>query len=251
MTINGHSLAEIGAMLKEPFDPSYFLKRDNDGAYYLPTARFKERFDRVVGIMNYDYELKSVSRHESVAAAGSKPLIEVQITITIKDDDGVPVKKCEGIGVATAIIVSATGKEKNANGDVVIAEQAAFKHLCQNVFDMANDQLAAMNEKNKQQEKNQQTTMNAPKGVIYEKLVIKTPFVKRGMNLYADAKGASVDGDVVIVIFGKDIASITARMPEEKFIATYTEGKEITMNGSYGSYNGKMQFRFNPASEAQ
>ena len=249
MTVNGHSLKEIGELMRAPFDESLFVIRD-DGTQYLPSEHFKNRLDEVVGVMNYDYEIKSISRHESVFATGPKPLIEVQITITIKDDDGVPVKRCEGVGVASAIIVSATGKEKNPNGDVAIAEKAAIKHLCQNVFGMADEQLTQKNAKNsgnsqKGTSNNTQSAANndLPKGIIKEKISITQGFTRRSANLYAKGRSEHCD-NFDIVIFGKDIPEITKYMPEEAFINKYPAGSELNMSGSYGDFNGKTQFRF-------
>lgn len=111
MTINGHSPKEVGELLKAPFDESKIKRRDDNNSVYFPVEVFKERLDEVVGVMNYDYELKSIKRIESVGT-GKMSIIEVQVTITIKNDDGVPVKKCEGIGATPMIIVSATGNEK-------------------------------------------------------------------------------------------------------------------------------------------
>lgn len=240
-TINGHTLQEIGALMKKPFDESLFCERDN--SMYLPAEHFKNRLDEVIGVMNYDYELKSVRRYESVLAQGPKPLIEVQITITIKDDDGVPVKKCEGIGVTQAIVIKDTGKEKNPNSDVSIAEKNAFKHLCQNVFGMADEQLSQLNCAKNKNSASQQASADLPKGNMKEKIYLTKGFSRGGSNLYAKGKTETYQ-DIDIVIFGRELPGITKYMSESDFISKYTTGSEITLNGNYGMFNGRIQFKF-------
>lgn len=252
MTINGHSPWEIGELMKAPFDPSKIEQRTDNGSYYFSTEAFKERFDEVIGVMNYDYEIKSVTHVESMGT-GKKSIVEVQLVITIKDDDGVPVKRCEGVGATPMIIVSATGAERNPNADVVKAEQNAFKHLCQNLFGMANDQLSELNDFGKSKKNNtpnantanSELTQNLPQGIVTEKLTITGNFHIRGNNVYGKAKTESCD-DCDIVIFKKDQGSITSKMTLETFIATYTVGKELSMKGTYGEYQGRVQFRFHP-----
>lgn len=255
-TINGHTFKEIGDLLKAPFNESEIRQRDDTGSFYFPTESFKNRFDAVVGVMNYDYEIKSVSRIESVGS-GKKCIIEVCVAITIKSDDGEPVKRCEGIGAAQMIIVSSTGTEKNPNGDVVKAEQNAFKHLCQNVFGMANEQLSDMNDFGKKKGNNVYSSKKnndyesdisdgeIPKGVIKEKLKITSPFVQRGGNVYGKA-ASNHSNDCDIVIFQKDLGSITNKMPLQTFIETYSVGTELPLCGTYGKYNGRLQFKYKP-----
>lgn len=244
-TINGHTLQEIGVLMKKPFDENLFAKSEKDQSMYLPTEHFKNRLDEVIGVMNYDYELKSVRRYESVLAQGPKPLIEVQITITIKDDDGVPVKKCDGIGVTPAIVISDTGKEKNPNSDVSIAEKNAFKHLCQNVFGMADEQLSQLNSKSAKNKNSdsQQASADLPKGNMKEKIYLTKGFSRGGNNLYAKGKTETYQ-DIDIVIFGRELPGITKYMSESDFISKYTTGSEITLNGNYGMFNGRIQFKF-------
>lgn len=257
-TINGHMPYEIGELLKAPFDQSLVKQRTDNKSFYFPTEAFKDRFDEVIGVMNYDYEIKSVRRVESVAT-GKKSIVEVQLVITIKDDDGIPVKRCEGIGATPMIIVSATGAEKNPNADVVKAEQNAFKHLCQSLFGMANDQLSELNDFGKNERSGgyysqsqagntagsyaSTTLQGLPQGIVTEKLKITEGFSLRGNNIYGKAETPNCK-DCDIVIFQKEQSAITSRMPIDQFISTYTVGKELSMKGSYGEFKGRTQFRF-------
>lgn len=246
VTINGHTLREIGGLLSAPFPENAFKQRDTDNSWFLPSEFFKERFDSVIGLMNYDYEIKEIRRCESVSKENgtAKPLIQVTLSVIIKDDEGVTVKKAEGVGVARAIVIKDTGVEKNANSDVAIAEQYAFKHLCQNVFNMANSQLTALNAKEKKiAQPATALPSNIPQGTFKERLTMKENFVKRGNNLYGKASSANHD-DIDVVIFGKDLTAITSRMPEEQFIKTYSAGTQLALNGEYGTYNGRVQFKF-------
>lgn len=256
-TINGKSYAEIGKLLKAPFDEATAKRRDDNNSVYFPVEVFKDRLDDVVGVMNYDYEVKSITRIESVGS-GKKNIIEAQVALTIKNDDGIPVKRCEGVGATPMIIVSATGNEKNPNSDVIRAEQNAFKHLCQNVFGMGAAQLSEMNDFGKGKRNNgngnrpvESSNANAatlqglPQGVVAEHLKITGNFVRRGEHIYGKAETKHCKS-CDVVIFKKQQDAISKRMSLDTFIATYTVGKELTMYGTYGEYQGKVQFRFHP-----
>lgn len=228
-TINGKEFEDVFGRLREPFDESLF--KDNLYGYpYLPVEVFRERFDQVVGVCNYDV----TTSHPELVMVGTRPQIILKAAITIRDDNGVVVTTKEAPGGCAVILNSTSGEAVSLKNDEETAAGDAFKRCCK-LFGMATEQL-----KNLRGNKKSESTVDRTEATPTEfyRITLTSNFARLGKS---DGYSASVtvegsDENMELVIWKAAQEKIAEKIPFETFLQKYIKGKTFSLYGKKADF---------------
>lgn len=240
-TINGKTIRQVLQELAEPL-PKEAVKKNEQGFPYVSVDTYRERMDKVVGVLNYDF----VISHLETTEYNGKGLITCVGTLTIRDDNGNSVASKSSSGGTSIIVRNSDGQVVKASNDAKTATQDAFKSCCR-MFGIADGQIREERGKQKKNEGKDSKAASGPasESLNAEKFGIKIVgrFRSIGKGFKADVVIKETGEKAVLVCWQDAVAEISKFMDFNRFIEVYV-GKELhiyAVRSQFSMKNGTVE----------
>lgn len=231
-TINGKPIQEIVEELLKPFQTNDF-KLDRNDHYYLPSEKFRQRMNEVIGVMNYDF----ITSEPQVMVIGTRPQIYLSGSLIIRDDDGNQVVKKSACGGSPIIMINQTKEAAAVKNDMESASQDVFKRCCK-AFGIAEAQLKQLRKENPVNDNN--TISNENKELLLYRVTLRESFSTLGSNGYCAM--VNIEGETEprkLVLWRIGIQNVEKYIPIKDFVKNYKPGKTFSIYGYKSEFQPK------------